>query len=148
MVQSIEFFDSIVNSCYFRRHAIFLWFTNYASFSNKLSQGFNLSLCFNSNINPNYSGTQWNGNNASINFNPKSDYNSNIDRDNHLNACIHAAYTFIAKRYQEKCRRTQDVYSNRLDIIDDDQLMERFYKARETILMRKLNRHGFLGDFI
>ena len=144
MFRSIQSFKFMVNLRYFHHHEIILYLNNYNSFINKLSQGFSLSLCFNSNSNPSYVGPQWDGNDTSINFNPNYVYNSTIDRDTHLDDCRNAAIQFIQERYRECCPPHKGVYMHPLDISNDNDVQKVWWDTKNIIVRRNLARSGIM----
>ena len=87
MQESIELFHQIANLRHFAHTEIILFLNKLDLFVIELKKGRYLSECFDSNLNKDWNGLQWNGNDTSINYDPNKQFNNVNDQTNYFNDC-------------------------------------------------------------
>jgi len=145
MQESIELFAQIANLRHFQHTEMILFLNKDDLFMKKLAEGLKLSLCFDSTINKDYNGEQWNGNDESINFNPNKQFRDNDKRINYLDECRKAALQFIRARYKEVVPTGKGVYMHETTATDPKLVEKVFWDVQNIVIRANLAKGGIMG---
>ena len=134
MHESVQLFDELVNSKWFKRTEFILFFNKKDVFAELLRKGVSLSYCFSSKYG--WDGPQWNEENDCKATSSFDNYHYDEQR---FEKCYETAIQFITDVYlsknQNKCRR---IYCHVTDATDRDQIEKVFWDVQDILIRSNL----------
>lgn len=127
MVESLELFDGICNSKWFRMSRMVLFLNKKDMFEQRLREGVSLSVCF---------GDAWKG----------PDYVKQEDKkddDAEFERCAHAAMNFIGDEYRKVSHPLSEVYVHVTTATDQESVKQALLDVQHIVLAHIRQRCGF-----
>ena len=138
MHESIELFDEICNSKWFRQTEMILFLNKQDLFHQKIENMETLDCCFSSDV-----GWEddiiWQGRN----YNPKM-YNSEEERTNHFKICCVEAIEFILNAFLRRNNHSKNIYHHITQATDRNNIEKVFWDVQNILIKKNLKKGGLM----
>ena len=138
MHESIDLFDEICNSKWFRRTEMILFLNKEDLFRARIRNGERLNLCFSRDVCWE-DDIIWDG----VNFEPKL-YQTDGEKEDHFEQCCVKAIEFIQSVFLSRNRNQKNIYSHITQATDRNNIEKVFWDVQNILIKSNLRKGGLM----